>query len=250
MKHHLIYTRDTQDWQRFVSRYPALAQHSSHYPLLCIEEQALTPPDINFLKTADYLVFTSQHAVEHLVNQYTPSTEQYCIAIGQRTEAALSQSIPNTPIETAPPPYNSEALIESWWPDAKRIAIIGAPGGRTLLLESLGKRNHTQFISTYTRQCRQHHSQLPYQPDKFNIIMITSGSSLKCLVEITPQKKLKLLQYQAIMACISPRLAELARKSGFQQVFSASQANEDTLVSAIAAWRPPFSGTMEYINEQ
>ena len=247
---HLIYTRGTRDWQRFITRYPVWAQYASHYPLLCIVENRLTTADIDFLKIADSLVFTSQHAVAHLLSQYTPGDIQQCIAIGQRSEAALSSEISGKAIQTAPPPYNSEALIKAWQPKAKRIAIIGAPGGRTLLFNTLAKQNNVRFIAAYTRQCHRHDTPFPYCPNKHNIILLTSGSSLNCLIEITPQKLLKLLQYRAIMACISPRLAELARLAGFQKVFNAPQANEDALMRAITVWRPPLSGTMEYINEQ
>lgn len=226
----ILYTRSQAHQQAFFRKVSALGGEVYFLPLLDTETTALTPVAIRQVKSADILLFTSANAVRHLLCQYQPQPWQTAAAIGKKTAAAL----PFARVITAPPPYNSEALLSIWRPRKKNIAVIGAAGGRKLLTDSLGKDNKVQSIYCYRRfnptLCYPETLPIP------DVITIASRATLDNLCAIIPQSILKLLQYRACVAAISASAACYAAQYSFQHRIFAKAATETDQITSICHW--------------
>ncbi|MDO4643932.1 MAG: uroporphyrinogen-III synthase [Cardiobacteriaceae bacterium] len=226
----ILYTREKAQYLSFRQQITELGGNTLHLPLMSTHRLPLSADEQHHLSHCDTLIFTSANAVHHLLSQYTPANQQQSIAIGIKTAKAL----PFPPMLTAPPPYNSEALLKIWQPKNKNIALIGAAGGRKILKKTLMKHNSVHEIYSYQRNNPSLYwpSELPH----IDIITIASCQTLENLRAIIPQEKLKLLQYQVCIAAISERVARYAKKQGFQHSIFAEEATEIRQITSICRW--------------
>lgn len=226
----ILYTRSKEHHDAFLQKIARLAGEVYTLPLLDTEMLLLSVSAKKWTEEADILLFTSANAVRHLLAQYQPQPRQTLVAVGKQTAAAL----PFAKTIIAPPPYNSEALLRIWRPYKKKIAVIAAPGGRTLLADTLGKNNTVQIIYSYRRfnpsHCYPKELPLPH------IITIASRTTLDNLCAIIPQSELKLLQYRTCVAAISASVACYAAQQLFQHRIFAKTATETDQIVSICHW--------------
>jgi uroporphyrinogen-III synthase len=119
----------------------------------------------------------------------------------------------------------------------KRIALIGAPGGRDLIAPTLRQRGaEVTAIHVYVRApprlTRRHFEALARAPDPL-LTLLSSGEALVNLVALVPAPLLARLRHQ-ILVVSSARLAALADEHGFEDIRMASSASPDDLLDAAA----------------
>lgn len=119
----------------------------------------------------------------------------------------------------------------------KRIALIGAPGGRDLIAPTLRERGaEVTPIHVYERApprlTRRHFEALARAPDPL-LTLLSSGEALINLVARVPAPLLARLRDQ-ILVVSSARLAALADEHGFGDVRVAASASPDDLLDAAA----------------
>lgn len=230
---HLLYTRSHAHWHRFAPCVRRLGAIPSHLPLMDTRREPLDAGALQQCAQAEALVFTSANAVIHLLAQYRPQHKQMLVCIGEKTAAALSDA-GYREILVAPPPYDSEALLNIWHPRDLTIALIGAPGGRSLLRKALSGDNRIVTIASYRRYNPS--SDWPYHQRVFDVIFLSSVQTVRHLCEITPQNDLKLLKCRVLVAAMSPRIAAAAARTGFVHCISSGLADETQLIKALSAW--------------
>lgn len=223
----VLYTRAAPHWQQAQSTLQALGAQALHIPLL--DTRALPFAQS---KTPDFSLFTSANAVRHFFAQRASAGQT--IAIGGKTAQALAAH-GHPPAITAPPPYDSEALLSVWQPQGKQIAIIAAPGGRTHLHDSLRVHNRVEVLHVYERFCPS--ITLEFSADNCpDAVLIGSSRTLRHLVKIAKPDTLKLLQCRTCIVALSPRIADDAAQLGFYRAISADSACEAAQFAALRRW--------------
>jgi uroporphyrinogen-III synthase len=120
----------------------------------------------------------------------------------------------------------------------RRIALVGAPGGRDLIAPALRRRGaKVEAIHVYRRRpprlTRRHSDALAAARDPL-ITLVSSGEALAHLVALLPPQALARLRAQ-ILVVSSARLAALAREHAFAEVALARSAQPRDLIDAAAA---------------
>jgi uroporphyrinogen-III synthase len=120
----------------------------------------------------------------------------------------------------------------------RRIALVGAPGGRDLIAPALRRRGaKVEAIHVYRRVpprlTQRHFDALALAPDPL-ITLVSSGEALAHLVALLPPPQLARLRAQ-ILVVSSARLAALARTHAFAEIALARSAAPRDLFSAAAA---------------
>ena len=120
----------------------------------------------------------------------------------------------------------------------RRIALVGAPGGRDLIAPELRRRGATvEPIHVYRRArprlSRRHFDALEHAPEPW-ITLLSSGEALANLVDLLPPALLERLRRQ-ILVVSSARLATLAREHAFARVAVAESAGADAMFGAAQA---------------
>lgn len=239
----LLYTRNDASWARFQTHIAPLGATALHLPLLETRPLTLNNEAHEFLTRADSLVFPSANAVRHTLSYWRPPVQQRCISIGKRTTEALIQA-GITPSLTAPPPFNSEALLSAWQPQQERIAIMSAAGGRQQLAETLSNANQVYTLYVYERFCPS--NTWPFSANqRFDVIFIESVQTLKNFVQLAPQTVLKLLKCQATIATISERAAQAAQALGFLHTLYPEYASEEAMIQAATTWWTSTQGVRD-----
>jgi uroporphyrinogen-III synthase len=119
----------------------------------------------------------------------------------------------------------------------RRIALIGAPGGRNLLATTLrGRGADVHAIHVYERAPprldRRHFDALARASDPL-VLLVSSGEALANLVALLPAPLLARLRHQPLVVS-SARLAGLAQTQGFEDIREAASALPDDLLDAAA----------------
>lgn len=120
----------------------------------------------------------------------------------------------------------------------RRIALIGAPGGRNLIAPALRRRGATlEAIHVYRRVAprltSRHLDALDVARDPL-IMLVSSGEGLANLVALLPAPQIERLRGQIIVVS-SARLAGAARKHGFVEIVVARSAAPRDLLAAAEA---------------
>jgi uroporphyrinogen-III synthase len=120
--------------------------------------------------------------------------------------------------------------------DARRIAILAAPGGRMLLAESLGARGATvDMIHVYQRRParwdRRHRQALAAL--RRPRVWLTSAEAMRQLLRLAGDDAHRLLEGCAIVS--SARLEAAAREAGFATVQRAAGPQAEALLAALRA---------------
>ena len=222
---HIAYSRSSSHYESFRARATALGASCEALPLMATRPLPLTAGDRAALAGAEALVFTSAAAARHLTY---PLGQQEIVAIGPATAAAL----PRVDV-AAPPPFNSEALLAAWQPRGRRIAILGAPGGRGLLRQALAENNEVAEMAVYERfnpSTALHFQHFP------QVLTIASCGTLDHLLALAPPPLLRQLKSCCAIAAISGRVAQYAEAEGFARVFAAARADENAQLASICYW--------------
>lgn len=187
----------------------------------------------------DLLVFTSPAAVRFATRLALLRTHATVWAVGQGTARALrlqGVSEPWAPVQR----QDSEGLLDH--PaladvQGKRVALIGAAGGRGVLRTELVARGaQLREVHVYRRapprwQRRQLEAVAALPPDAR--VLLSSAEALGCLREGLPVPAYAALT-GAIAVVSSERLAEVAREAGFKGVVVAASAMGADLLAAAA----------------
>lgn len=231
----VLYTRAERYWQKARAALQALGATALHLPLLDTRSLPFTQTG-----TPDCSVFTSANAVHHFFARQGVAGNT--IAIGEHTAQALA-NYGHSPLITAPPPYDSEALLAVWQPQGQHIAIIAAPHGRKHLAAHLSASNRVEIIHAYERFCPSTH--LAFAPGHLpHAILIASSQTLAFLQKIAEPNTLKLLQCESCVVAFSPRIADFATHLGFHRVTHANAAAETAQFQALCAWWARQQGVM------
>jgi uroporphyrinogen-III synthase len=186
------------------------------------------------------LIFTSPAAVRYAARLAPLQTRATVLAVGQSTARALRRHHVAAPL--APRRQDSEGLLEQPALHAlrgRRVALIGAPGGRGVLRAHLVARGaQLRELHVYRRVPprlgRRHVDALLALPASA-LVLLSSAEALHNLEQLLPPPALA--RWHAATAVVSSaRLQALARAAGFQRsVLAASALSADLLAAALRA---------------
>ncbi len=187
----------------------------------------------------DLLVFTSPAAVRFATRLVPLRTHATVLAVGQGTARALrlhGVSEPWAPVQR----QDSEGLLDH--PaladlHGKRVALIGAAGGRGVLRTELAARGaQLREVHVYQRAAprwqRRQLETVAALPSNARVLL-SSAEALGCLRDGLPVAAYAALS-GAMAVVSSERLAEAARDAGFKRVVVAASAMGADLLAAAA----------------
>jgi uroporphyrinogen-III synthase len=190
----------------------------------------------------DGWIFTSPAAVRFGAHVLPPKRERKrmpAFALGDGTARALKRY----GIAAIVPPDRSDsegllALPELKRLRGRRIALVGAPGGRDLIAPALRRRGaRVDALHVYRREpprlTRRHFDAIEAAADPL-ITLVSSGEALGYLVARIPSPLLERLRAQPLVVS-SARLAGIAREHGFAGIVQARSAAPRDLLAAAAA---------------
>jgi len=203
-----------------------------------IEDQTELQRWANRLEELNSAIFISANAVEKslpvLLAQRNNSfpTQLPLIAVGKKTAATLARW--NLTSISAPPPYNSEAVLNmpELQPDKihqQNILIFRGEGGRELLADALRQRGAiVNYVHVYQR-IQPPPPKIPLEP--VDIITITSQEAIQNLFHMLGEPA---WLRQTPYVVISDRVMAEARKLGVQApIIVAPTASDDGLLQAL-----------------
>ncbi|HXP00422.1 MAG TPA: uroporphyrinogen-III synthase [Luteibacter sp.] len=187
----------------------------------------------------DVLVFTSPAAVRFAADVLPLATRATVIAVGRGTARALKTAkVPDAHFPESS--QNSEGVLglpELAVVAGKRVALVGAPGGRGLIREQLALRGAViDDIHVYHRVApridRRHIDPL-LKLSRRSAVLLSSAEALDHLRRalIAPAWR-KLVQAVAVVS--SDRLRDIAMEAGFERVAVARSALPTDLLEAAA----------------
>ena len=192
----------------------------------------------------DIIIFISPNAVEHGLNLIQKSASlsknTQLATIGQGSAKALKARLGTQPDISPQENFNSEGLLDTAElqnVENKNILIIRGNGGREKLEQSLKQRGaHVEYLNVYQRvkPVTDTIELVQYlQNNKIAAIVITSGESLKNLLEMTPKKAMQQL-LKVPLLLINKRLIDIAKKAGFTSDLNiATEASDDSIIKAL-----------------
>jgi uroporphyrinogen-III synthase len=130
------------------------------------------------------------------------------------------------------------ALAELAQVRGRRIALVGAPGGRDLIAPTLRRRGAmVEAVHVYRRVpprlARRHFDALSVARDPL-VMLVSSGEALTYLVTLLPAVELARLRGQIVVVS-SARLVGVARENGFSEIVQARSAAPRDLLAAAAS---------------
>lgn len=187
----------------------------------------------------DVLVFTSPAAVRFAAQLLPLRTQAVVCAVGQGTARALRRYGVRAPLAPTAR-QDSEgvlALPEMAELAHRRVALIGAPGGRGVLRGELAARAATfreihVYHRTAPRWTQRHHDAIAALPAQARVLL-SSAEALAQLRGGLPAPLFATL-VRAVAVVSSERLAEAARGAGFQRIVLADSALSTDLLAAAA----------------
>ena len=189
----------------------------------------------------DAWIFASPAAVRfgaHILPPERARRNLAAFAVGDGTARALARH----GIRATTPRDRSDsegvlALAELKSIRGRRIALVGAPGGRDLIAPALRRRGaHVETIHVYRREpprlTRRHFDAIDAAADPL-LTLVSSGEALGHLVALLPAALLQRLRAQPIIVS-SARLVGIAREHGFAEIVQARSAVPRDLLAAAA----------------
>ncbi|MFT3790604.1 MAG: uroporphyrinogen-III synthase [Rudaea sp.] len=209
-----------------------------------IEDAAAARGALRTARDADLAIFVSPNAVRHAFAllpalRFARAT-QVC-AVGHATARALARHGVRNAIAPAQRQDSEGLLALPALADLRRrrVALIGAPGGRELLPAALRARGAMlQSIHVYRRAAprwdRRHFAALENAAPPL-LTLLSSADVLSRLERgLPPRLFARLVEGECVAS--SPRLAHAARAAGFARVhIAASAGTRDMIVAAEAA---------------
>lgn len=206
--------------------------------LRAVEDAERVRVDLRQALDDELLVFTSPAAVRHAARLVPLCTTAAVLAVGRGTAQALQAQGIDAPL--APSRQNSEGLLDL--PELKdlhgrRVALIGAPGGRGVLREQLVARGaDLRELHVYRRLPprldRRHFDALHALPASARVLL-SSAEALHNLHQGLPATAWARL-CAAVAVASSERLALAASQAGFRRIVQASSALSEDLLQAAA----------------
>ena len=184
----------------------------------------------------ELLVFTSPAAVRHAAALAPLQTTATVLAVGQGTARALRRYGIDGPL--APSRQDSEGLLEHPALQdlcGRRVALIGAPGGRGALREQLTARGaQLRELHVYrrvpARLDRRHVDALLQLPASARVLL-SSAEALQNLQQLLPPPAwARLCAATAVVS--SERMLASARAAGFSRIALAASALSADLLDA------------------
>lgn len=186
----------------------------------------------------ELVIFTSPAAVSHAAALAPLRTAANVLAVGQGTARALRRHAVAAPL--APAQQNSEGLLDLPPMQAlagRRVALIGAPGGRGVLRDQLTARGaQLRELHVYRRlppRLDKRHVEALLRLPESAFVLLSSVEALQNLCQLLPVAALARLQ-AANAVVSSERLAAAARNAGFGRITLADSAVADDLLRAAA----------------
>lgn len=186
----------------------------------------------------DVLIFGSPAAVRFAARLAKLQAAKTVLAVGQATAGALRRHGIRAPL--VPARQDSEGLLEH--PALRqlrqrRVALIGAAGGRDLLREQLLARGaRLRELHVYRRVPprldRRHFDRLMPLPATARVLL-SSAQALQNLLYLLPAPALQRMR-AAVAVVSSERLEAAAREAGFARVVRAGSALAADLLEAAA----------------
>ena len=189
----------------------------------------------------DAWIFTSPAAVRFGAGLLPPRrmrSRLQAFAVGDGTARALARH----GIAAIVPHDRSDsegllALAELGKVRGRRIALVGAPGGRDLIGPALRRRGaRVEALDVYRREpprlTRRHFASIEAADDPL-ILLVSSGEALAHLVARLPASLLDRLRTQPLVVS-SARLVGIARENAFTEIVQARSAAPRDLLAAAA----------------
>jgi len=236
----VVLTRPVGSSRTLARRIAALGGEPLVLP--CAALRRLAAPGLASALRADVVLFTSPAAVR-FARALAPA-----LAVGPRTRvlvpgAATQRALARAGVEAEAPEMRSDsegllALPALRAVRGRRVAIVGAPGGRGLLERELGTRGaRVERVHVYERALprwqSRHHEQAA-RIDARTLLLVSSAESLENLQQLLGDVAWRRARRATIVAS-SVRIARLARGRGFARIVRADSALADELLAAAVA---------------
>jgi uroporphyrinogen-III synthase len=237
----VVVTRPAGTSAALVRRLRALGAHAISIPGLSLRP---ADHDARAVRKAAFeaWIFTSPAAVRFgaaLLPARRSRSRIRAYAVGEGTARALARhgvaaTIPRDRSDSE----GLLALPELKRMRGRRIALVGAPGGRDLIGPTLRRRGaKVEAIHVYRREAprltRRHFDALAAARDPL-ILLVSSGEALAHLVALLPSAQVERLRSQ-ILVVSSARLVGVAREHAFAEIALARSAAPMDLIDAAAA---------------
>ncbi|MEZ5523536.1 MAG: uroporphyrinogen-III synthase [Pseudomonadales bacterium] len=239
----VLVTRPAAQAEGLVSAIEAQGGIAVTLPVIGIEalaENAERKQKVINLDHYDEIILTSPNAVQlglEAIDPYWPQLPPHLrwFAVGKATACLLEQH----GIKALAPAsgFNSEALLalpDLAQPAGHRVAIIKGEGGRELMAETLRQRGAQVDSLYFYRRCPISYSQaelaqrLAVAPDA---LTATSVDILCALDELLGECLPARAELPLVVA--SERIAEAAKAMGYQQIFTADSASDQSIVATL-----------------
>lgn len=179
------------------------------------------------------------HPSQHTRSEMPP----HWIAIGPATKAQLNKAhvfVHNTPEKS----QNSETLLQEPFfkalPPKSQILIFKGEGGRTVIQSALTKQgHHVSCIDVYKRTLPSYTVQQlsALRPASADCFTVTSSEILQALVATLSESTETPDWLNTPILVVGQRQALDAKKFGFNNVFIAPGADNQTLIHTLNQWR-------------
>jgi uroporphyrinogen-III synthase len=193
------------------------------------------------LAKAEIAIFQSPAAVR-FARMLRPSLRlrrgAVVVAVGEGTQRSLARAGIDAIVPERGDSEGVLALPQLGRVRGRRIALVGAAGGRDLIGPELRRRGaRVELAEVYRRMAprltKVHFDALAAAPDPL-VTLVSSGEAMAHLAVLLPSTLHAHLQSQVLVVS-SARLAASARRSGFRQVAIARSASPRDLLAAAAA---------------
>ena len=219
------------------------------FPCLAIEALPQQPLD-----TAELVIFISVNAVEHGIPLLRRAAGTRVAAIGRATAAALSAR--GWPADIVPDgdcganaeswKFTSEALLAhpqlNLTAGLKAQIVRGVGGREALQQELLSRAVEVEIVEVYRRvrpsppPAEVAALEQQWMESGIDVVTVTSVETLQNLRALLTPVGQRLLNSTPLLA-ISPRIAAAAAELGMQGECVLAQADEQSMLGALALWR-------------
>ncbi|WP_233281673.1 uroporphyrinogen-III synthase [Pseudomonas tructae] len=242
----LLLTRPAEECSALARALADQGVCSSSLPLLEIEPLTLLPEQMRQVQALDQycaIIVVSKPAarlaVEQLKAHWPQPPEQAWFTVG----AATAQILGDHGLNVSFPPQgdDSEALLQlsaltkALKRPQPRVLIIRGEGGRELLAERLAALGaQVDYLELY-RRCLPHYPEATLARciagERLNGLVVSSGQGFEHLRQLAGEDWPRLAQLPLFVP--SPRVAELARASGAQNVVDCRGASATALLATL-----------------
>ena len=235
-----LVTRPQPQGDAFAAAINALGGQACVFPTLAIER--IEQPAV---ECAELVIFISANAVEHGLPLLRRSAHTRIAAIGKATAAALAAQ--SAPADIVPAEgFTSEALLSH--PELNltaglRVQIVRGVGGREALhQELLARAVLVETLEVYRRvlptpdPARLTALEQQWQESGFDIVTATSVETLQNLLRLLTEPARALLRSTPLLV-VSRRIAAAAAELGLHGECVLAQADEHSMLGALAVWR-------------